>query len=339
MDSRGDRLDDGAGSALDRLCGVSRRAAAAATERAKAKAFEVAGGPARLQVIALLAGVLALELADRGTVAAASGQLKHTFHLGNTAFGLLLAAVSFAGAIGTIPMGVLVDRIRRKTVLLGAIAAWIAAMILSGTATSYFYLILTRVLLGVVTAAAWPAVASLTGDLFPACERAGIYGLVLGGEMVGLGIGFFVSGEVANIANWRWSFFAMAALSAGLLVVICRYLPEPSRGMQTWLGRGETDRDAASRSQPTDHQKAAGSGSSNQAYAAARRSDAEPRSELVLKDDPTRRGWIWAIRYCLRIPTYRLLVIASALAYYFFPARARSACSISPSTITCPTAS
>src|SRR6185437_10297958 len=50
----------------------------------------------------------------------------------------------------------------------------------------------TRMLLGAVTAAAAPTVASLVGDFFPPKERARIYGAVLGGELVGIGIGFAV---------------------------------------------------------------------------------------------------------------------------------------------------
>lgn len=269
----------------------------------------VAGGPGRLKIVALLAGVLALAAADQGAVSAVSKQLETAFSLSNTQFGLILSVVTFAGAIGTIPLGVLVDRTRRRRVLIVAIAVWAAAMILSSTATSYLYFLLTRILLGVVTAAAWPAVASLTGDFFPARERARLYGLIVGGELVGSGVGFFISGEVGSFANWRWSFVAMAALSLILLFAVWRFLPEPERGAQTWLGQDAHGPNAAPGS---------GDDRSGQAREAVRKSGVEPRKALILREDPTRRSLLWAIRYCLRIPTYRLLVIASALAYYFF---------------------
>ena len=64
-------------------------------ESAKERVVSVAGGPARLQIIAVLAAVLAVESCDLGTVSAISGELKGAFHLGNTDIGLLLAVVSF----------------------------------------------------------------------------------------------------------------------------------------------------------------------------------------------------------------------------------------------------
>jgi predicted MFS family arabinose efflux permease len=73
---------------------------------------------------------------------------------------LLLAVTSFIGAIATLPMGILADRMRRQTVLIVAVLIWAVAMILSGTATSYFYLLGTRLFLGAVTAVAWPCAAS-----------------------------------------------------------------------------------------------------------------------------------------------------------------------------------
>ncbi|HUZ13784.1 MAG TPA: MFS transporter [Caulobacteraceae bacterium] len=210
-------------------------------ERLKARAIAVAGGPARAQVIALLAAVLAMATADRGCISAVADQLKQAFSIDNTQFGLVLAAASFATAIGVLPMGVLVDRAARKSILAAAILAWTGAMVLSGAATSYLFLILTRILVGAVTAVAWPCVASLTGDFFPARERASVYGLILAGEFVGTGAGFFISGEVSAVLGWRWSFYAMAAISLGLAAALWRFLPEPARGGQGWLERGESD--------------------------------------------------------------------------------------------------
>src|SRR6185437_8936663 len=66
----------------------------------------------------------------------------------------------------------------------------------AGAATSYWWLLAARVALGVVTATAGPAVASLTGDYFPAADRARIYGLITGGDLAGSGLGYLVSGDL-----------------------------------------------------------------------------------------------------------------------------------------------
>jgi sugar phosphate permease len=43
----------------------------------------------------------------------------------------------------------------------------------------------------------------------------------------------------------------------------------------------------------------------------------KPREELILREDPTRWSLWRVMRYLLRLPTYGLLIAASALAYYF----------------------
>ncbi len=291
--------------------------------QARHKVLEKAGGPARLQIIALLAAVLALDTADKGTISAIGSDLKQAFDIGNVEFGLLLSVVSFAGALGALPMGRLVDQTQRKRLLLVTIVLWGGAMVVSGFAGSYLYLIVTRVFLGLVTAVAWPAVASLTGDFFPPKERAAVYGLIIAGELVGVGIGYFLAGEITSLLGWRWAFYAMAVLSAALVWALWRWLPEPTRGDQNWLEPGETDVEAAAEDRRHGHGGAGnGEGGGDSDAEMARRIVEErrirPREELILREDPAKHGMFWAIRYCMRIPSYRLLIIASGLAYYFF---------------------
>lgn len=294
-------------------------------ESAKEKAVSVAGGPARLQIIAVLAAVLALEAADLGTTSAVSGDLKVAFHLGNTEIGLLLAVVSFVGAAATLPMGALADRVSRRVLLMIAVSTWVIAEGLSGAATSFTFLLVMRAIVGAVTAVAWPCVASLTGDFFPAKDRAAIYGLIVGGELVGMGIGFFISGEAATFLNWHWSFYVMALPAIALVWVVWRFLPEPQRGTQSWISEGEEDANAASRpvSQQDERQRQrqrkeeADEGASASPQATVQRARVRPREELILRADPTRWSLWRVMRYLLRLPTYSLLIVASALAYYF----------------------
>ena len=298
-------------------------------ESAKERVVSVAGGPARLQIIAVLAAILAVESSDLGTVSAISDKLKGVFHLGNTDIGLLLAVVSLVSAAATLPMGVMVDRLRRRVLLMIVVAAWVIVEGVSGFATSFVFLLVTRAIIGALTAVAWPAVASLTGDFFPARDRAGIYGLIIAGELVGMGIGFFISGEASTYLNWHWSFFSMAVPPIALVWVIWRFLPEPERGTQSWIMEGEEDPNAASQpasQQPKRRRQAqerrekerrASHSESSSPQESVQRAHVRPREELILREDPTRWSLWRVMGYLLRLPTYNLLIAASALAYYF----------------------
>lgn len=281
--------------------------------------IDILGGPARVQVIVLLAAVLGLDAADKGTLSAVSDALKQEFHTSNTEVGLLFAVVSFTGAFTALPFGVLVDRINRRNVLVATILLWALAMASSGFATSYVFLLATRLGLAAVTAAAWPCVASMTGDFFPARERGQIFGWIISGELVGAGIGFLVSGEVSSFTDWRWAFFTMAMPPIILAWIVWRFLPEPARGSQSWLEPGERNPEAAA--EPDRHPEGEGSDEAVSPQVAEKAKydyGIEPRPGMVLCKDPTRLGWFRAMWYLLRIPTYDLLIVASSLAYYFF---------------------
>jgi len=288
-------------------------------ESAKERVVSVAGGLARLQIITVLAAILAVEASDLGTVSAVSGELKAAFHLGNTDIGLLLAVVSFVAAAATLPMGVLVDRFSRRRLLMIVVTTWVVVEGLSGTATSFAFLLVTRAVIGALTAVAWPCVASLTGDFFPARDRAAVYGLIIAGELIGMGIGFFISGEASTLLNWHWSFYAMSVPAIALVWVIWRFLPEPERGTQSWIMEGEKDPSAASHrdSPQPQRQPRSSRADSSSPQESVRRAHVRPREELILHEDPTRWSLWRVMRYLLRLPTYGLLIAASALAYYF----------------------
>ena len=60
---------------------------------------------------------------------------------------------------------------------------WSLALAACGASPSYGALLAARVFLGRVAAAAWPVVASLTGDAFEPAERGRVLGQILTGEL------------------------------------------------------------------------------------------------------------------------------------------------------------
>src|SRR5437660_5188694 len=119
------------------------------------------GGPDRTRVIFLLAAVLALSSADAATVGASAIELRQALRISNTDFGMLVGVTSLVAAVASVPFEVLADRAPRTRTLGLTIFLWSAAMFWSATVTSFGRLLLARVFLGVVTAAAGPVVASL----------------------------------------------------------------------------------------------------------------------------------------------------------------------------------
>jgi MFS family permease len=275
-------------------------------------------------VITLFGAVLALNGADTATVGAVAPQLERALHIGNTKIGLLSSVALLVGALFTIPVGLLVDRIRRLPMLSISIVLWSIASLVSAFATSYSSLLLTRLLLGAVTATAGPAIASLTGDYFPAQERGRVYAYILGGEIAGTAAGFIVSGSVASLIDWRAAFVLLAIPGFFLARELYRTVPEPLRGGQSRLEPGVVDlkqavADAASRPRAEAEQAEASDADGDElAQAEARRRGVEPDPKLVLNEDPRALGLVHAVRYILSIPTNVLMIISSSLGYFYF---------------------
>jgi MFS family permease len=285
------------------------------------------GGPARARVIALFAAVLALNGADAATVGAIAPQLEHALHIGNTKIGLLSSISLLVGAVFTIPVGMLVDRVRRIPVLAVSIILWSLASAVSAFSSDYSTLLLTRLVLGAVTASAGPAIASLTGDYFPSAERGRVWAYILAGETVGTAIGFIISGSVASLIHWRAAFILLAIPGFFLARTLWRTVPEPLRGGQSRLAVGVVSLDevlsaAEERSEreagTADAEGEAAPADAEAAYEAVRARGVEPDPELILDEDPARMPLMRAVRYVLRIPSNVLLIIGSSLGYFYF---------------------
>jgi MFS family permease len=300
---------------------ASGRAVRAVGRIVRGEVVRRVGGPARARVVVLFAGVLALSSADASTVGAIAPQLERELRIGNTKIGLLSTVALLVGAVFTIPVGLLVDRVKRLPLLSLSILLWSVASLLSAAAGSYGSLLLTRLLLGAVTATAGPAIASLTGDYFPARERGRVYAYILGGEAAGTAVGFIVSGSVASLISWRAAFVLLAIPGVFLARELYRTVPEPMRGGQSRLLPGALDlRDAASANASPGAEGADDDAAPAQdtAYEAIRGRGIEADPRRVLKGDESQMPLTRSLRYILSVPTNVLLIISSALGYFYF---------------------
>ncbi|HET8551261.1 MAG TPA: MFS transporter [Gammaproteobacteria bacterium] len=286
------------------------------------KAVDLVGGPARLQVIVLLACVLGLDAGDKATVGAIAVKLEQAFGIGNVQIGLLVTASTAIGAFATLPLGILADRVRRVRLLTIAVVVWSLAMAVSGASTSYLMLLLTRLALGAIVATAAPTVASLIGDFFRPKERGRIYGFILTGELIGAAFGFVISGDVADALSWRASFWVLAVIGFAIAAALWLWLPEPARGGQSRMKPGATaipSADESTDAEPGDPAQTAQDAGRSDGRVEEEIKEAEisPDRPLVLHEDPTHMSWLRAAWYILSIRTNLLIILASALGYFY----------------------
>ena len=287
------------------------------TSRAKRRLIVLFGGRDRARTVLLLASVLALASADTATVGASATELRQSLHIGNGDIGLLVAVSSLVGAVASLPFGILADRVRRTWMLSFAVASWGVTMFLSALAHSFGGLLFWRLWLGIATAAAGPAVASLVGDSFAGAERGKIYSYILTGELIGAGVGFAITGDIAAL-SWRAAFVILALATAPLAVALFR-LPEPVRGGRGALRAEEPTSenrvldDRATRPEPAPSPDPQVTDAQQLAF----RRGIVPDFELARRARKRNMGLGSAIRYVLAVRTNVILIVSSACAYYF----------------------
>ncbi len=310
-----------------RLIPAVGRAARRGARTAKRKLVPVLGGRARSRVIIVLACVLALSSADTATVGAAAIELRRALRISTFDIGLLVTVTAVVGAVFSLPFGVLADRLRRTWLLGASIVLWAVAMVWSATAANFGDLLISRLALGGVTAVAGPVVASLVGDWFPGGERGQIYSYILTGELLGAGLGFAFTGEIAAL-SWRLA-FVILAIPAIVLAWAVFQLPEPLRGgrgalapepgTRPWLAMQRTDA-AAQEEAPVEAEaplvdpRAPDQRTDAQRLASER--GIRPDPVLVARADP-KMGFLTSVRYVLSVRTNVILIVSGALGYYF----------------------
>lgn len=192
--------------------------------------------------LVVLTVVLTVDQADRYLLSAVFPLLKDDFHLSDTQLGSLSAAFLLVATVGSVPFGVLVDRVTRTRVAAWGAALWSVAMLATGVATSYAALFLARMGLGVAESSYTPASFSLLTDYYPVEERSRVLGLYQVGSVIGF-LGLPIGGLIATHWGWRAAFH-LYALAGFVVAVLVWRLPEPARG----AADGVVETDAAPRS-------------------------------------------------------------------------------------------
>jgi MFS family permease len=167
---------------------------------------------------------------DRQIVAVLGTQIRDALGLSNFQVGVLYGpAFSLIYAIMGLIMGRLADRTHRTRLIIGGLVVWSLMTALSGWATSIWFLIAARLIVGVSEAALSPAVYSLLADYFPASKRGSVFSIYASGIFIGVGASFLIGGSVAQAYDWRFALQAVGWPGLALALIAGLILREPNR--------------------------------------------------------------------------------------------------------------
>jgi MFS family permease len=152
-------------------------------------------------------------------------------------FGLTLAQLGWLGSSFGIVYGLcapfagrIVDRVRRKTAILGGLHAWSAICMATAVSRGFGPLLSFRAAEGLGETFYFPASMSLLSDYHGKATRSRALGLHQTSVYIGTIAGGYFAGLVGQRYGWRWSFVVFGGLGILLGLVLRRYLIEPERG-------------------------------------------------------------------------------------------------------------
>lgn len=181
-------------------------------------------GPA----LAILFLVNLLAAVDRTALAAVLPAIKRDLLLSDTQLGLLTGiAFSAFYALFGLPLAGWADRRNRRNLLCFAVLFWSLATAATGLARGFVQLASARMLVAVGEAGGVPAAHSLLSELTPVNRRPMVFAVHSAAAPLGALIGLAGVGILADLFDWRTSFFALGLAGLPVLGLVALWLPEP----------------------------------------------------------------------------------------------------------------
>jgi MFS family permease len=143
-------------------------------------------------------------------------------------------AFSVSYSIAGIFMGLLVDKVNRKTLLAMACIGWSLTSLVSGMTDSFLVLCLMRFITGMCVSATEPAAFSILGDYFPKRLRTTANSVMNTASYIGSGIASLIVLIVASY-GWRWAYLGIGSISLAIGALAFLAVKEPERGIQLKL--------------------------------------------------------------------------------------------------------
>jgi MFS family permease len=181
-------------------------------------------------VVGLLWLVCFFSYADRQALFSVFPLLRRDLGLTTVQLGLLGSSFAVVYGLGAPLAGYVVDRIRRKTAIVGGLELWSAICMVSALSRTFGQLLLLRASEGLGETIFYPAALSMVSDYHGRRTRSRAMGILQTGVYAGTVGGGYWAGVLAERHGWRIALFGFGAMGCVLGLVLVRAMREPVRG-------------------------------------------------------------------------------------------------------------
>ncbi len=180
-------------------------------------------------VVAMLWWIAFFNYADRQAIFSVFPLLKKEFALDPVWLGLLGSSFAWVYGLSAPFAGAIVDRVRRKSAILGGLHAWSVICMATALSRNFSALIFFRGAEGLGETFYFPASMSLLSDYHGPETRSRALGFHQTSVYIGTIAGGFFAGLIGQHYGWRWSFIIFGGLGILLGLALNKWLIEPKR--------------------------------------------------------------------------------------------------------------
>jgi MFS family permease len=181
-------------------------------------------------VVAMLWLVCFFNYADRQAIFSVFEPIKGEMQLSDAQLGVIGASFMWVYAAAAPLAGLVGDRFRRKTLILGGLIFWSLITVATAFSKNYTQLVICRALEGFGEAFYFPASMSLLSDYHGPDTRSRAMGVHQSSVYAGSIAGGSLAGVMADHFGWRSSFYLFGWFGVALGFVLLFFLKEPQRG-------------------------------------------------------------------------------------------------------------
>ncbi|HYL77639.1 MAG TPA: MFS transporter [Bryobacteraceae bacterium] len=169
--------------------------------------------------------------ADRQAIFSVFPLLKREFALDQVQLGLLGSAFAWIYGLSAPFAGAIVDRVRRKSAILGGLHAWSLICMATAISRNFGTLLFFRGAEALGETFYFPASMSLLSDYHGPETRSRALGFHQTSVYIGTIAGGFFAGLIGQRYGWRWSFVVFGGLGILLGFILNKWLVEPKRAL------------------------------------------------------------------------------------------------------------
>ena len=159
-------------------------------------------------------------------------QLMRVMKINPQKFSILVASYTIAAGVASFLGTFFVDKFDRKKVVLICYAGFTIGTFICGLAINYHFLLIARILTGLLGGIIGSQVLSIVGDIISAENRGKATGIVMTGFSAASVLGVPVGLLLATKYGWEFPFFAIASVGILVFVAGLKILPPLTKHLQ-----------------------------------------------------------------------------------------------------------